>query len=98
MKKALKEDDQPRVRRSAAFALGAFGPEAAPARDDLIAASKDASAIVRQNAAWALGKLGKAAGEDGVEQPSSLQDDEPWCAATRCTRWARSAIPQPIPP
>jgi HEAT repeat protein len=76
LQKALKEDDQPRVRRSAAFALGAFGPEAAPARDDLITASKDPSAVVRQNAAWALGKLGKAAGADGVEQLRTLLQDE----------------------
>jgi HEAT repeat protein len=78
LQKALKEDDDPRVRRSAAFALGAFGSEAAPARDGLIAASKDTSPIVRQNAAWALGKLGKEAGADGVEQLRILlQDDEP---------------------
>ena len=33
---------------------------------------------MRQNAAWALGKLGKAAGEDGVEQLRVLlKDDEP---------------------
>jgi HEAT repeat protein len=75
---ALKEDDEPRVRRSAAFALGAFGSEAAPARDDLIAAAGDASPIVRQNAAWALGKLGKEAGADGVERLRTLlQDNEP---------------------
>jgi HEAT repeat protein len=78
LRKALKEDDNPRVRRSAAFALGAFGPEATPARDDLIAASGDSSPIVRQNAAWALGKLGKEAGADGVEQLRTLlQDNEP---------------------
>jgi HEAT repeat protein len=78
LQKALKEDDDPRVRRSAAFALGAFGPEATPARDDLIAASKDSSPIVRQNAAWALGKLGKGAAADGVEQLRTLlQDEEP---------------------
>jgi len=78
LQKALKEDDEPRVRRSAAFALGAFGAEAAPARDALIAASGDASPIVRQNAAWTLGKLGKEAGADGVERLRVLlQDDEP---------------------
>jgi HEAT repeat protein len=78
LRKTLKEDDNPRVRRSAAFALGAFGPEATPARDDLIAASGDAAPIVRQNAAWALGKLGKEAGAGGVEQLRTLlQDNEP---------------------
>ena len=74
---ALK-DRQPRVRRSAAYALGAFGPAAAPARDDLIAAAGDSSPIVRQNAAWALGRLGKEAGPDGVAQLRNLlKDDDP---------------------
>ena len=78
LQKTLKEDQDPRVRRSAAFALGAFGPEAASARDDLIAACEDPSSSVRQNAAWALGKLGKAAGADGVERLRTLlTDDEP---------------------
>ena len=75
---AALKDGQPRVRRSAAYALGAFGPVAAPVRDELIAAAGDLSPIVRQNAAWALGRLGKEAGEDGVAQLSNLlKDDEP---------------------
>ena len=75
---AALKDPQPRVRRSAAYALGAFGPQAAPVRDDLIAAAGDASPIVRQNAAWALGRLGKEAGQDGVSQLRNLlKDDEP---------------------
>jgi HEAT repeat protein len=74
---ALK-DGEPRVRRSAAYALGAFGPAAAPARDDLIAATADPSAIVRQNAAYALGKLGEKSGAEGVaELRKLLKDDEP---------------------
>jgi len=78
LRAALKDDKEPRVRRSAAYALGAFGPAAEPARDDLIAAAGDSSPIVRQNAAWALGRLGKDAGEDGVAQLRNLlKDDEP---------------------
>jgi len=77
LQKALK-DGEPRVRRSAAYALGAFGPAAAPARSDLIAAAADPSAIVRQNAAYALGKLGKEAGPEGVaELRKLLKDAEP---------------------
>ena len=75
---AALKDKEPRVRRSAAYALGAFGADAAPARDDLIAAAGDASPLVRQNAAWALGRLGAAAGADGVSQLRNLlKDDEP---------------------
>ena len=77
LQKALKDDDA-RVRRSAAFALGAFGPEAVSAREDLIARLTDDSALVRQNAAWALGKLGKEAGQEGVAQLKNLlKDDDP---------------------
>ena len=77
LRTALK-DEQPRVRRSAAYALGAFGPGAAAARDELITAAGDPSPIVRQNAAWALGRLGKEAGADGVSQLRNLlKDDEP---------------------
>src|SRR4051794_13248019 len=47
-------DDDPRVRRSAAYALGAFGKTSASCgaslRERLL---KDKSAAVRQNAAWA---------------------------------------------
>ncbi len=77
LQQALK-DKAPAVRRSAAYGLGAFGDAAAPARDDLIAATGDSAAIVRQNAAWALGKLGKEAGQDGVAQLRGLlTDDDP---------------------
>jgi HEAT repeat protein len=73
--RAALKDGQPRVRRSAAYALGAFGPDAAPARDDLITAAGDSSPIVRQNAAWALGRLGKEIGDDGVAQLRNLLKD-----------------------
>jgi HEAT repeat protein len=77
LRKALTDDDA-RVRRSAAYALGAFGPDALPAHDDLIARLADDSALVRQNAAWALGKLGAEAGQEGVAQLRKLlKDAEP---------------------
>ncbi len=59
--KLLKQDPSERVRRSAAYALGAFGPPAAGVADDLVKALGDDSPSVRQNAAWALGQIGRAA-------------------------------------
>ena len=52
LREALR-DASPKVRRSAAYALGTFGPEAAAALADLKAALRDDHAMVRQNAAWA---------------------------------------------
>lgn len=75
LQEALK-DEAPRVRRSAAVALGAFGPKAVAARDDLIAATGDSAAIVRQNAAWALGKLGQEAGQESIEHLRDLLTDK----------------------
>jgi HEAT repeat protein len=55
-------DSDPRVRRSAAYALGAFGPQAGPAVAALKKSLRDKkSPAVRQNAAWALGRIGAAA-------------------------------------
>jgi HEAT repeat protein len=58
----LKTDKDPHVRRSAAYALGAFGAQAAEAMETLRAALRDKDASVRQNAAWALGQIGEEAG------------------------------------
>jgi HEAT repeat protein len=71
--KALK-DDEPLVRRSAAYALGNLGRDAEPARDALEAALADAKAEVRQNVAWALGKLG-ASGVPALRK--ALGDGDP---------------------
>src|SRR3989442_1701358 len=49
------------VRRSAAYALGKLGKDAADARPALEAALRDDQPAVRQNVAWALGKLGPKA-------------------------------------
>jgi HEAT repeat protein len=56
---ALSEDIDARVRRSAAFAVGGFGPAAASGHKQLRTALKDKSPGVRQNAAWALGQIGQ---------------------------------------
>lgn len=54
---ALAKDTSPRVRRAAAYALGAFGEIGADALPGLRSALRDDSATVRQNAAWAIGRL-----------------------------------------
>ncbi len=66
LEKALRDDADPRVKRSAAYALGCFGSAAEGAAGALRKALKDASPSVRQNAAWALGKLGPAADAETV--------------------------------
>jgi HEAT repeat protein len=63
LEEALKSDPDPRVRRSAAYSLGAFGRQAVSALPVLSAALEDAHPAVRQNAAWALGRLGQQGGE-----------------------------------
>ncbi len=70
---ALKDPDS-LVRRSAAYALGNLGPDAAAAVDDLTAAQGDARPEVRQNVAWALGKMGLA-GFPGIRK--ALGDPDP---------------------
>jgi HEAT repeat protein len=55
----LLKDSEPLVRRSAAHALGNFGPGAKNAQAALEATlAKDTSPAVRQNIAWALGRIG----------------------------------------
>ncbi len=63
VQKSLTSDPDPRVQRSAAYAVGAFGPTAAPAVDALKAALEHKDPAVRQNAAWALGQIGPKGGE-----------------------------------
>jgi HEAT repeat protein len=77
LRKVLAEDADARPRRSAACAIGQFGPEAAAAREDLERALEHKDAAVRQNAAWALGRLKAKAGESGVKQLAGrLRDDD----------------------
>ncbi len=61
--KALKEDADERVRRSAAYALGTFGPIGVDSTEYLVKALKDDRSSVRQNAAWAIGQIGEGAKE-----------------------------------
>jgi HEAT repeat protein len=67
----------PSLRRSAVFAVGAYGPSAASAAGALERALQDDDAGVRQNAAWALGRLGPSAGaEAGARLAGLLQDKD----------------------
>jgi HEAT repeat protein len=72
----LKDDPSERVRRSAAYALGAFGPQAAAAAEHLIKALGDDNPSVRQNAAWALGQIGDAASESVPKLCECLKDKD----------------------
>jgi HEAT repeat protein len=72
----LNDDPSERVRRSAAYALGAFGPQAAGATEHLIKALGDDNPSVRQNAAWALGQMGEAAGESVSKLCECLRDKD----------------------
>jgi HEAT repeat protein len=74
--KALKDDEDPHVRRSAAYALGAFGPQASGAQDDLRKALQDKDTSVRQNAAWALGQIGEEAGATVAALCKCLNDKD----------------------
>jgi HEAT repeat protein len=74
LEEALENRD-PRVRRSAAYALGAFGSVAAPAAAGLKKALRDKHASVRQNAAWALGRIGAGADATTVADLCDLLDD-----------------------
>jgi HEAT repeat protein len=74
LRKALTGDTDARVRRSCAYAVGAFGPAAAEAVPDLKKALRDDSPAVRQNAAWALGRVGAADGATVAELCDLLRD------------------------
>jgi HEAT repeat protein len=73
---ALKDKDA-RVRRGAAYALGAFGKSAAPASAAIRKALRDTSPAVRQNAAWALGRTGKPDAGSVGDLCDLLQDKSP---------------------
>src|SRR5262249_11798493 len=76
LERALGEDSDPRVRRGAAYALGAFGPLAASASPALQKALKHDDPAVRQNAAWALGRIGSEVAESAVEDLCQLLKDK----------------------
>ena len=76
LRKSLAEDPDPRVRRSAAYALGAFGSRGEPAHDELRRALRDAAPGVRRSAAWALGRQGGEAGEGTAAELAGLFKDK----------------------
>ena len=74
---AALSDSDPRVRRSAAYALGAFGDQAVKTLPSLRAALRDKAPTVRQNAAWAIGKMGDPGEETVLELCALLSDESP---------------------
>jgi HEAT repeat protein len=77
LRKMIAEETDAKARRSAACAVGQFGPGAAEARDELEKALDAKDPAVRQNAAWALGRLKDKAGESGVRRlAKALGDDD----------------------
>jgi HEAT repeat protein len=72
---AALADADPRVKRSAAYALGAFGELAAKSRPALLASLRDETPTVRQNAAWAIGKMGDP-GEETIRELCTLLGDK----------------------
>jgi HEAT repeat protein len=93
LEKALSDAD-PRVKRSAAYALGCFGTNAGAASTALKKALKDGSPTVRRNAAWALGRLGPAADADAVTDLCDLLTD-PEGAVRRDASGALGALGRP---
>jgi HEAT repeat protein len=81
LRKRLHDDDK-RVCRSAAFALGSCAEQAQPALEDLTRVlAENASPLVRRNAAWALGRIGKEARDrkavDGLVKALARDDEDP---------------------
>jgi HEAT repeat protein len=76
LRKMVAEETDAKARRSAACAVGQFGPDAAEARDELVKAITAGEAGVRQNVAWSLGRLKDKAGESGVLALAKALGDE----------------------
>ncbi len=67
---------EPRLRASAARALGGLGPVAAPAVPKLVRRLTDPEPPVRAGAAWALGRIGPAARPALLPLVERLRDDD----------------------
>jgi len=72
------EDDNGKVRETAAHAIGQMGPEALPALSNLLT---HADKYVRRNAVWALGKLGPLARPALPDLCQALKDGDPRTAS-----------------
>ena len=75
LRKMLKEEKDARARRSAACAVGNFGPDAADAVPDLVTALGHKDALVRQNVAWALGRIGGAEAAAALRSALAAEED-----------------------
>jgi HEAT repeat protein len=71
-------DDDPKVRESAAHAIGLMGPEALPA---LVAMLLHDDKYVRRNAVWAISKLGPLARPALADVCAALKDSDPRTAS-----------------
>jgi HEAT repeat protein len=72
------EDDDAKVRESAAHAIGQMGPDALPALSGLLT---HADKYVRRNAVWAMGKLGPLARPALPDLCQALRDGDPRTAS-----------------
>lgn len=75
---AALEDDEGKVRESAAHAIGLMGPEALPT---LIEMLRHDDKYVRRHAVWALGKLGPLARPALPDMCQALRDSDPRTAS-----------------
>lgn len=75
---AALDDDNPKVRESAAHAIGLMGPEALPT---LIEMLEHYDKYVRRHAVWAMGKLGPLARPALADLCRSLKDGDPRTAS-----------------
>jgi HEAT repeat protein len=69
------EDENLRVRQTAAVALGQIGPEAAPAVPALVKTLAHSDDVLRRQAAAALGRIGPAAREALPALRKARQDE-----------------------
>ena len=68
---------KPAHRADRVRALGAFGPDARPAVNELVEALKDSDASVRESAAWSLSQMGEAGMAAVSALAASLSDPNP---------------------
>lgn len=76
LRRALEKESDAAARRGVLYAVGSFGPSAAPLVDLVRAKLKDREPSTRQNAAWALGRMGAKAADAVDALIDCLSDKE----------------------